>query len=260
MKKYVLLVLIMAVVFSAYAKEKSTVNVAYECPELDVKNSYFIDLNDFKTSSINSVEILFNANNKNSIKVFGNNPDLKNWEELASIELRGFSDKKKKSFTNKNAASWRYFGIAPESGRQYIYKISFSGKTLKCEIREKNNSFNEEAKPGIDLPGAYTFSIWDYGAEDYVVLRNYTSNEKLVVVPYYFDDSKYVWVKGYEAGILRGYNDSSKVEIIDDEGIEDIKYLALVLEPDGEYTFNLLENHSDLYIDISDKRSVEIEF
>ena len=252
MKKYVLVFLFAAVTFFAYAKEKVTVNVDYECPELDAENSYFIDLKNYKNSSVNSVEITFNANNKNSITVFGNNPDSKSWEELAKIDLRGFSDHKKKSFTNKNAASWRYFGIATESGAEYIYKITFFGKTLRCEIREKDNPFSEDAMPSMGEPGFYTFSIDEYDAEDYVVFRNFTKADSMVVVPYYFDESKYTWVKAFETGVLKGFNDSAKVEIIDDDGIEDIKYLAIEIDPSGEYDIRLHENHSDLYIDINE--------
>jgi len=46
---------------------------------------------------------------------------------------------------------------------------------------------------------------------------------------------------------------AKEVQIIDDEGIEGIKYLALQIEPEGEYDFRLFENHSDLYIDINEK-------
>ena len=253
MKKIILCFLALTASVFAFAKDKSSGKLNYECPDVDVSNYFVIDLSEYKNASVNAAEVLFNANNSNSIMIYGNDPRSKEWEGLAKMNFRGFSDKKKKNFSNKEAADWRYLYVAAENNADYIYKVSFSGKVLRLEVREKNNGFGEAALPALNEANTYVFKISDYEAEDYVVLRNYTDEDRLVVVPYYYDKAKFKWVKGFEMGILDGYNDSEKVEIIDDEGIEGIKYLALQIEPEGEYDFRLFENHSDLYIDINTK-------
>lgn len=252
MKKIILCLLALTASVFAFAKDKNSGKLNYECPDVDVSNYYVIDLSEYKNASVNSAEVLFNANNSNSLTIYGNNPSTKNWEELTKLNFRGFSDKKKKNFSNKEAAEWRYLYVAAENNADYIYKVSFSGKVLRLEVREKNNGFGEAALPALNEPNTYVFKISDYEAEDYVVFRNYTDNEDLVIKPYYFDKSKFKWERALERGNLHGFTDTDKVEIVD-EGIEKIKYLALQIEPAGDYDFRLFENHSDLYIDINEK-------
>jgi len=255
MKKIVLCFLALTASVFAFAKDKSSGKLNYECPDVDVSNYYVIDLSEYKSASVNAAEVLFNANNSNSILIYGNDPRSKIWEELAKLNFRGFSDRKKKNFSNKDAVDWRYLYVAAENNADYIYKVSFSGKVLRHEVREKDNSFNEAALPAMDEPDTYVFKISEYKAEDYVVFRNYTDNDDLLIKPYYFDKSKFKWVKAYERGNLHGFNDTDKVEIVDDGGIEGIKYLAFQIEPADDYDFRLFENHSDLYIDINPKGS-----
>lgn len=139
MKKIILCLSVLLFCFNIYAKgkNKENLNLDYGCPQIESSNYYFIDLNEYQNNLINSIEILFYANNENSITIFGNNPENKDWENLIQFDIKGFSDKQKKVFVNKNAINWRYFYIQPDKGVVYKYKISFNGKTLRCEIRGK---------------------------------------------------------------------------------------------------------------------------
>lgn len=249
MKKNVLRFCIFLLCVNVFGKE--TLNLDYECPKIESQNYYLVDLKDYQNNFINSIEILFNANKENNIDVYGNNPENQKWEKLSQFYFRGFSDKQKKNFLNKNSIKWRYFYIQPDNGVIYNYRIYFQGKTLKCEIRGKNDSFSDIPLPKINMENVFIFDISKYGAEDYVLFRNFTDKEVLTVVPYYFDKKLFKWFRSYETATLKGFADTEKIEIIDDAGIESIRYLALEIEPYDNYTFTMYENHSDLYIEIN---------
>ncbi len=257
MKKIILCLSVLLFCFNIYAKgkNKENLNLDYGCPQIESSNYYFIDLNEYQNNLINSIEILFYANNENSITIFGNNPENKDWENLIQFDIKGFSDKQKKVFVNKNAINWRYFYIQPDKGVVYKYKISFNGKTLRCEIRGKNDNFEDKPLPKINIENSFVFDISEYDAEDYVIFQNYTNNKEMKVIPYYFDRKTKKWCRSFEIAYLKGFADTQKIEIIDDEGIEDIKYLAIEINPFENYNFKVYENHSDLYIEISDNKT-----
>lgn len=256
MKKIILKILFLLCTVNIFAK--TNLDLDYECPEIETENYYFIDISEYENKKISSIEILYNANNENKFIVFGNNPENKEWEELAQIKIEGFSDKSRGTFSNKNSSNWRYFYITSDSNRVYGYKTSISGKILKCEIREKDDDFEKEPMPKINIDGAYVFAIFEYGAEDYVVFQNYTELKGLKIIPYYFDQKTYKWVRSFEIAILKGFSDTHKIEITEDDGIEDINYIAIEIEQKNNYSFRLYENHSDLYITVSDYKQNDI--
>lgn len=257
MKRIILCLFTLILCLNIYAKgkNKEKINLDYDCPQIESENYYFIDLNEYQNNLINSIEILFYANNENCIEIFGNNPENKNWENLIQFEIKGFSDKQKKAFINKNAIHWRYFYIQPDKGIVYKYKITLNGKTLQCEIRGKNDNFEDKPLPKINIESSFVFDISEYDAEDYVVFQNCTNNKEMKIIPYYFDKKTKKWCKGFETAYLKGFADTQKIEIIDDEGIEDIRYLAIEIEPYEIYNFRIYEKHSDLYVEISDNKT-----
>ena len=255
MKKVLLGILTVLCCMSVFAKPKEKYNLDYDCPNIDFQNYYLIDLRNYPNSKINSIEILFYGNNQNSYKIYGNNPGNKNWEELAKASVRGFSDKVKASFTNKDSINWRYFLITPENEIIYRYKLTASANKTRLEIRPENDDFDKEPLPKINLKDALVFEISKYGAEDYVVFLNHTQNSKMQIIPYYYDRKSYKWVRAFEIASLKGFGDTEKIEITDDDGIEDIKYLAFEIDPFKPYSIRLYENHSDLYIDIEDENA-----
>lgn len=255
MKKVLLGILTVLCCMSVFAKSKEKYNLNYDCPNINFQNSYLIDLKNYSNSKINSLEILFYGNNQNSYKIYENNPANKNWEELSKVSVKGFSDKVKVSFTNKDAINWRYFFITPENEIIYIYKFTASTNKTRLEIRPEDDDFDKVPLPKINLKDVLVFEISKYGAEDYVVFLNHTENSEMQITPYYFDRKSFKWIRAYEIAALKGFGDTDKIEIIDDAGIEDIKYLAIEIDPFKSYSIRLYENHSDLYIDIEDENS-----
>lgn len=251
MKKIFIVCLFFMPVF-LFAKSITKFNLDYVINSYPSDNSYLIDLYDYNSTGISSVKIIFNANNANDIKIFGNNPENQNWEIQAQCSLRGFSDKTTKYFSNKNCKKWRYFTITPENEMTYNYKIDISYSELIIEVRGKNDSFETKALPKINKANTTVFDIKQYDAEDYLVIRNLTKAKQLMCIPYYYDNKSFKWKKAYENANLSNYNDIKKIEVIDDTGIEDIVYLALEITPVGEYSFKLYERHDDLYIEISE--------
>lgn len=250
MKKNIFIALSLTASVFLFAKPKLKFDVDYDAPDLSAENSYLIDLYEFGTQGVSSVKIVFYANNPNKINILGNNPENKEWISLVQTELKGFSDQDTESFKNKESMSWRYFALIPENNVFYQYKIGVSGKTLKVEVRSRNDSFDEKPMPKINIENAVVLDIKKYDAEDYVVFKNYTSQPELKIIPYYFNH--YKWSRAFESAVLAGFSDEKKIEIINDEGIEDVRYLALDIQPQSDYHFKLYENHNDLYIEITD--------
>lgn len=251
MKKIFILCLILMLSAYLFAKPKNTLNLDYSISEFPNDNSYLIDLFKFNQQSISNIKITFYANNPSTINILGNNPENKKWEQVAQLNLKGFSDSDSERLKNKNSINWRYFSIKPENNIFYNYKISISNKTLNVEIRGKNDTFDEPPKPKINIENSVVLDIKKYDAEDYVIFLNYTNQPELTIIPYYFDN--YKWHRAYEVAQLKGFSDTDKIEIIDEDGIEDIRYLALDIKPYNEYKFRIYEKHSDLYVEICDE-------
>lgn len=215
-----------------------------------------IDLNDYACKGINSVSVIFYANKPNKINVLGNNPFTKEWEKVALCEMKGFSDKNYENFFNRDAINWRFFTFKPENKADYNYIIQISEKTLQVRIRPKGEDINTAPLPKINLSDAYVFDIKKIGAEDYVVFRNFTNNEEIKCIPYYFDRKTFKWCHSYETATVK---ESAKIELIDDEDIDGIPYIALQITPQGNYNFTLYEKNNDLYIDINEGSSAQID-
>ena len=250
MKKITLFITISILVSFLFAKP-AKYDLNYDVTETFEENP-IIDLNDYACKGINSVSVIFYANKPNKINVLGNNPLTKEWEKVALCDMKGFSDKDYENFLNRDAVNWRYFTLKPENQAGLSYKTQISGKTLQVIIRPKGEDFNKKPLPKINLSDAYVFDIKKIGAEDYVVFRNFTYNEEIKCIPYYFDRKTYKWCHSYETATVK---ENVKIELIDDEDIDGIPYLAIQVIPQGNYSFNLYEKNSDLYIDISDDNS-----
>ena len=242
--------------FDIHATTKEKYELNYAPPPLPAENVFLIDISKYREqNSVTKSEITFYANNQNSIILYGNNPENKNWEQLSVATFRGFSDNKTLYFSNKAAKNWRYFSISPNKNFFYNYKITVRNRILYIEIRGKNDDFAKPPLPRINVKDAQVFDIEKYGAEDYLVIKNYTKSNELMCIPYYFDKKTFKWERAFEIAFFNRPNDSCKLEVIDDEGIEEIKYLAINVIPSGKYFFNLHENSDDLYIDIYDGHS-----
>lgn len=250
MKKILLCLICLILPVFIFAKSEPSYDLNYNAPELPTAESVLVDLFNYKSQSITSSRIVYNSNGKSIIQIYGNNPVNQKWEPVGKSDLKGFSDKDSATFSNKDCKNWRYFAIVPDAVSDFIYQIKVSGKTLHIEVRDEGDNFNLHARPKFTNGNAEVFDIDEYGAEDYLVIHNLTKNEKLRCIPYYFDDHDCDWKRGCEDASLRSYNDTCKIEIIDDEGVEDLDYIALEITPSGNYKFKVYEKNNDLWIAI----------
>ncbi|WP_027727613.1 hypothetical protein [Treponema sp. C6A8] len=252
MKKTTLFITLSMIASLMFAKAPKY-DLDYDVPQA-FDESPVIDLQTYNCKGVNSVSVTFYANKANIITLYGNNPISKEWEKIASCDLKGFSDKDYESFLNKDALNWRYFTFKPENQAELSYKIQISGKILKVEIRPKGEDFDTSPLPKINLSDAYVFDIKKIRAEDYLVFKNFTKCEELKCVPYYFDKKTYKWCHSFENATVK---ENAKIELIDDEEIDGIPYIAVQVIPQGNYSFKLYEKNNDLFIEISDENPSE---
>ncbi len=250
MKKTIISLLCLMLPLFMFAKSDPAYSLNYDAPDLPASKSFLVDLFSYKNQSITSSKIVYNSNEKCIVQIYGNNPANQQWEPVGKSELKGFSDRDSETFSNKDCKNWRYFAIVPDDDTDFIYQIKVSGKVLHIEIRDEGDNFDFPALPKFTTGNAEVLDIDDCDAEDYLVIHNLTKNEKLQCIPYYFDDHDCEWKRGFEIASLRGYNDTSKIEIIDDEGVEDLEYIALEIIPEGNYKLRAYEKSNDLWIDI----------
>jgi len=249
MKKIYPLALFLVISSIMFAKENVMYDLDYEVPGLPSKNSYLVDLKQYKNQSITNARIEYYANERTEIRFYGNNPTDYKWEEIGKSEIKGFSDKDSESFKNKDCKNWRYFVLDADSS-SLIYKTSVSGKTLKVEVREKGDNFDQDPLPKFTEGKAEVFNIEVYDAEDYLVIHNLTNIKNIKCVPYYFDYEDCDWKRAFEIANLIDYNDTCKIEVIDDDGVEDLEILAFEIIPEGNYKFKLYEKNNDLWVDV----------
>lgn len=244
MKEKIILTIIAFSVFSVFAAPKKV--VVYEMPKMEKSNAFYINSSEY-TSNVKEIKFEFEVMNGNSFQLFMNDSNTQKWSEIARVNLRGFEDKQKKKVkAGKNV----YFSLIPENDSKYSYKVSASTKGLLIKIRPYGDNFKNELFPKINLKNAIVTSIKSFEAEDYLIFHNCSAKDKITVLPYYYDKKSYKWIRGYEIAALKGFDDTAKIELIDDEEFDKIDYLAFEIEPEGEYQLKMSAKHNDLYIDI----------
>lgn len=122
----------------------------------------------------------------------------------------------------------------------------------QVETQNQNGTIRNQIGPEINVENAVVFKIDQYKADDYLIFKNFTSQSDLMCNVFYYDERRHEWKRSYENAELDGYGDTDRIEVIDDEGIEDIIYLAVQIVPAGNYQFRLYEKRDDLYIEIRD--------
>lgn len=254
MKKPLLLLICLIMPIFMFAKSEPADNLDYEPSELPSESAYLIDLFNYKVKSANSARVSFYSNDKCKFKIYGNNPKSNEWEYLALATLKGFSDKDTQTFKNKDAKNWRYFAIDSSEEKDFIYQVSVSVKTIFIEVRDAGDDFNDKPLPKFTASdNAVVFDIEKLDAEDYLVIHNLTKKTKIKCTPYYFDKKQCNWERGHEIATVGGYDDTDKIEVLDDGDMDNLKYIAVEVTPwDNDYSFKLYEKRGDLWLDIDD--------
>ncbi|MCQ2604188.1 MAG: hypothetical protein MJ215_03995 [Spirochaetia bacterium] len=228
----------------------------YDMPEFKFDNAFFVDAADFNYTAIREFEIEYKADKNNAFLIFGNDPKTFAWVELGQLDLKGFSDSKELKKTAVNCSDFRYFAVVPLQATDYNYRAKVDDGELEITVINKNASFNDDLKPLFNLENGYSFNIDPYDVDHEIIFINRSERTKLTIETYYFDPVDYKWIKSPVKAYLgaAGTNDDKfKFKVSKKFELDDIDYLALIMNHSTGFDFELANKGDNLVITIISK-------